>query len=237
MPILHPASPYCVSFSSIFCFFCPFFIFIIIKPYSSTSTPSYDPTEKIYIITNIKFYVPLWLDLDRLNYMMLRRNFSKHNILDILCMIISLPHLHQNVLKVRTGKRLIILSNNGYTSLSPNPFFNHYYKWPDYCRCLETYWRSLSWKQRKQSHETWWLVTFSRLWRLVCYGILYQDQIHMRFPYKYWFSICGMESCNLCSQWFVSKVCSHCHNHSPLKSVSKILGDEVHVHPQGMVHD
>lgn len=55
----------------------PFSFFIM---YGSSSTPKPSPNDKIYVITNIKSYVPLVLDLDRLNYNSWKKPFKTHYI-------------------------------------------------------------------------------------------------------------------------------------------------------------
>lgn len=49
-------------------------------PESSSSDPKSNHTEKIYGITNIKPYVPLLFDLDRLNYDSWKEFFKTHCI-------------------------------------------------------------------------------------------------------------------------------------------------------------
>lgn len=46
----------------------------------SSSTPKPSPNDKIYVITNIKSYVPLLLDLERLNYNSWKKPFKTHYI-------------------------------------------------------------------------------------------------------------------------------------------------------------
>lgn len=61
-------------------------VYIKVSPFSffimsgSSSTPKPSPNDKIYVITNIKSYVPLLLDLERLNYNSWKKPFKTHYI-------------------------------------------------------------------------------------------------------------------------------------------------------------
>lgn len=80
------------------------------------------PFDKLYDITNIKSYVPLILDLNKLNYDACREFFKNH------CVAYKVfDHLDGTDPLIKIGVLLIPLSNNGFTVLSHNLLFNLFY--------------------------------------------------------------------------------------------------------------